>query len=123
MGRVGLSLVNNTRAELVILALDECLSSDGHFCFVATDEPVHYNMDPIPIFIGNVSRCKTSSDCTTSWSCIALRQDQQLVRITLMNALDDQQEQVVVWSGPRREIWEQGELLEIAPWRCPHPIS
>lgn len=95
--------------------LDECLSSDGHFCFVATDGLVHYNMDPIPIFIGNVSRCKTSSDCTTSWSCIALRQDQQLVRITLMNALDDQQEQVVVWSGPRREIWEQVEVSVLSP--------
>ncbi|KAG6331927.1 hypothetical protein ID866_7160 [Astraeus odoratus] len=45
----------------------------------------------------------------------ALRQDQQLTRITLLEDPSSTEEEVVLWSGPRREIWEQVEVSSLRP--------
>jgi len=86
----------------------QCPFINGHFCFTLVERRSDlYSLDPVPILTGSPTRCNASVGCIPSSSCIALQRGQQLVRITLLN-LSDGAEEVVLWNGPREEIWEQG---------------
>ena len=101
----------------------QCPFTNGHFCFTSVERSSDlYSLDPVPILTGNSTRCNASVACTPSSSCIALQRGQQLVRITLLN-LSDGTEEVVHWSGPREEIWEQGARHSgCKPIPCKHYI-
>lgn len=88
-----------------------CTSINGSYsCFVSKmDETVQYELDPVHIFTDNFPRCDSSTECSFVSSCVIPRRDQQLVRISaLKNLMGTSTEVVVVWKGPKEEIWEQG---------------
>lgn len=101
--------LNNSVLQNVSTSV-QCPFTNGHFCFTSVERSSDsYSLDPVPILTGNSTRCNASVACTPSSSCIALQRGQQLVRITLLN-LSDGTEEVVLWSGPREEIWEQVQI-------------
>lgn len=88
-----------------------CTSIDSSYsCFVSkVDETVQYELDPVHIFTDNLSRCNSSAECSSFSSCVVPRRDQQLVRISILRSHGDTSvEDMVVWKGPKDEIWEQG---------------
>ena len=55
------------------------------------------------------ARCSLATPCRADDECVRLREDEQILRITFR---DDQRgsgrEEVLLWSGPRVEVLEQG---------------
>lgn len=101
--------LNNSVLENVSTSV-QCPFINGHFCFTLVERPSDlYSLDPVPILTGSPTRCNASVGCIPSSSCIALQRGQQLVRITLLN-LSNGAEEVVLWNGPREEIWEQVQV-------------
>ncbi|KAL4080055.1 hypothetical protein V8B97DRAFT_2054053 [Scleroderma yunnanense] len=102
--------LENSMLENVSTSLG-CPSMSGHFCFIRMEgQSDQYGFDPIPILTGSPARCDASGGCIPSSSCMALQRGQQLVRITLLDLSHDGEEEVVLWSGPREEIWEQVQV-------------
>jgi S2P endopeptidase len=57
-------------------------------------------------------RCTSTKDCSTDFLCAVPDKRSELLRLTVRPSLagiDD--ERVVVWSGSRREVWEEGQTL------------
>lgn len=89
----------------------ECQSTDGRFCFVLVDDTNdQYSLDPVAVLARDLTRCDTSADCTLLSSCVVPQYGQQLVRVALLSSGLSSSEEVVLWKGPRREIWEQVEV-------------
>lgn len=82
-------------------------------CFVSIDHDDRGCLDPLPIFTRPISpRCTSTKDCHTGLICLLPDKGSQLLRLTVRPSLagiDD--ETVVVWSGSRREVWEEGKIL------------
>ncbi|KAF9219284.1 hypothetical protein BS17DRAFT_717951 [Gyrodon lividus] len=96
------------------LTASECVAVGLQSCFISKeDAAVQYSLYPGPIFIGSAARCSSSMKCAPSASCVVPRSDQQLVRITV--ARDYAGEDIVVWKGPKKEIWEQVEVGSLRP--------
>lgn len=62
-------------------------------------------------------RCTLSANCAEQHFCVATRSDEELVRIGLWvpdgsdpagDAGDSRDTSIVIWSGPREEILEEG---------------
>lgn len=69
--------------------------------------------NPIPILTapGPVLRCTTSSDCISASSkCIMPDVSSQLLRIRVVYP-EETHEDIILWKGPREEVWEQGEFI------------
>ena len=72
-------------------------------------------LDPISILNDpkDLNRCKSATDCTSIPDSLCVRPDAkaQLLRLTVrLPPLTGagRNEEVVLWSGPRREVWEEG---------------
>ncbi|KAF8551614.1 hypothetical protein OG21DRAFT_1499000 [Imleria badia] len=89
-----------------------CTSIGSSSCFVSkVDETEQYALDPIQIFTGNLERCSSPAECSSSSSCVVPRPDEQLVRISVLrNHGATSIEDTVVWKGPKEEIWEQVQV-------------
>ncbi|KAH0828615.1 hypothetical protein J3R83DRAFT_2945 [Lanmaoa asiatica] len=92
-----------------------CTSTGSYSCFVSkVDETIQYGLDPVQIFTDNLARCNSSTECLPLSSCVVPRDDQQLVRISvLMNHVGTSIEDIVVWKGPKEEIWEQVQVSNL----------
>ena len=81
------------------------------------DHDDHGCIDPLPIFTRPTSpRCSSTKDCPTESICGVPDSQSQLLRITVRPSLagiDD--ETVVVWSGLRREVWQEGRIFFLIP--------
>lgn len=72
-------------------------------------DPLPYLSDPAPS--AHVKRCTSTTNCGEGHICTRLRDDQELVRLTVHTpvwASDGPADSVVVWSGPRAEILVEG---------------
>jgi hypothetical protein len=81
-------------------------------------------LDPVPILTPSHEdaiyvRCRTDSSCSDSQVCIALGEMEQLMRITSRPSAWDAasstspsgtQMRVILWDGPRDEVFEEGML-------------
>ena len=56
-----------------------------------------------------VKRCVASADCTDGNVCIALREDQHIIRISFVEHHDAIEEKRMVWNGPPEELLEDSK--------------
>jgi S2P endopeptidase len=54
-------------------------------------------------------RCSSSSPCAAGDECVRLREDERILRLRFLG--DGGREEVLLWSGPKVEVWEQGVFL------------
>jgi hypothetical protein len=103
-------------------------------CFTSVDSPREdwRCVDPVPILTrpddGTIGRCALQSQCPDTALCVQPRRDAKLLRLTVLmpGHWERQQfepsrvglEEVILWSGLRREVYEQGLLLS-----RPSPLS
>ncbi|KAH7890390.1 hypothetical protein F5I97DRAFT_1799357 [Phlebopus sp. FC_14] len=107
------SLSLNNSGQLA-MPFASCIPNGLHSCFVSFDgSSAQYSLDPVPILAKNTTRCSSNVECTSSTVCLMPRSDEQLLRITV--ELDFREEEVVLWKGPKREIWEQVEVGDVRP--------
>ena len=82
-------------------------------CFISVDHDDRGCIDPLPIFTRRTSpRCASTKDCPTESICGVPDSRSQLLRLTVrptLAGIDD--ETVVVWSGLRREVWQEGKTF------------
>ncbi|KIK93106.1 hypothetical protein PAXRUDRAFT_145793 [Paxillus rubicundulus Ve08.2h10] len=97
--------------------VSECIAVGLQSCFISKeDAAVQYSMSPAPILTESAIRCNSSTECAPAASCVVPRSDQQLVRITVAwDYAGSSGEDIVVWKGPKREIWEQVEVGNLRP--------
>jgi S2P endopeptidase len=70
-----------------------------------------YCTNPVAILSQMRNRCDSSTSCLESQSCIKPRGDQDILRITVNHEdAGTEDERIVLWSGPRYEVWEQGMI-------------
>ncbi|KAG2038034.1 hypothetical protein BDR03DRAFT_955573 [Suillus americanus] len=87
-------------------------------CFVSFESAMEeYCTDPVAVLSKIENRCDSSASCLESQSCIKPRGDRDILRITVMNHEETgpEDERVVLWSGPRYEVWEQVHTTHLAP--------
>ncbi|KAF8841485.1 hypothetical protein BDN67DRAFT_928192, partial [Paxillus ammoniavirescens] len=103
--------------QSLLSKVSECIAVGLQSCFISKeDAAVQYSLSPAPIFTENAARCNSSMECATSTSCVVPRSDQQLVRITVAwDYAGNSGKDIVVWKGPKREIWEQVEVGNLRP--------
>jgi len=109
-------------AHLEKASSPECVSTGS--CFVSkADNTIQYELDPVLIFSENFPRCNDSTECSSSSSCVVPRSDEQLVRISVLrNYRNESTEEIIVWKGPKEEIWEQVQVGHLRP-RFPFVLS
>ncbi|KAJ7572653.1 hypothetical protein C8J56DRAFT_584108 [Mycena floridula] len=86
-------------------------------CFTALHHTTHRCLDPLPILTKPLEnkRCGSNTDCHEAF-CIRPSSTAQLLRLTMVSPWENpQKEEVVLWSGPRKEVWEQVEVGEYLP--------
>ncbi|KIM43629.1 hypothetical protein M413DRAFT_18068 [Hebeloma cylindrosporum] len=95
------------------------LTSSPLACFVSMDGTEHGCIDPVPVLTKprGRGRCTSQEDCSPDSSCVAPDKTAQLLRLTVQPSVSED-ETVVLWNGPPREIWEAvivGNWLPRAP--------
>ncbi|KAF9561721.1 hypothetical protein CPC08DRAFT_707231 [Agrocybe pediades] len=93
-------------------------------CFVSHEPSIQGCMDPVPVLTKpyGYGRCKNSEECARESVCTFLERSSQLMRITVRNPdMADKEETVVLWSGPRLEVWEEVQVGDWLPrvWFLP----
>ncbi|KAG9311346.1 hypothetical protein JVU11DRAFT_8448 [Chiua virens] len=96
--------------------VSSCTTVGSHACFVSkADETIQYELDPVHIFTDNLARCDSVMTCVSS-SCVVPRRDQELVRISVLrDYASARMEDMIVWKGPKEEIWEQVQVSKLRP--------
>lgn len=84
-------------------------STHGLACFSSKDSNLQGCLDPVPILTSlEESRCSYDGDCLGKHSCLRLDGGRKLLRLMVHRPSDGVSE-VVLWSGPLKEVWEEGE--------------
>jgi len=111
----GWCLTRNTLNKSVSCCNPASTEESPFACFVSIDHDDRRCLDPLPIFTRPISpRCTSTKDCRTGLVCLLPDKGSQLLRLTVRPSLagiDD--ETVVVWSGSRREVWEE---VQVGNW-------
>ncbi|KAG2368942.1 hypothetical protein BDR07DRAFT_1605071 [Suillus spraguei] len=86
-------------------------------CFVSFESAMEeYCTDPVAILSKIQNRCDSSTPCRESQSCVKPRGDRNILRITVNHeGTSTEDERIVLWSGPRYEVWEQVQTTHFAP--------
>ena len=63
-------------------------------------------LDPIPILTGRNETTRCTGECGSGMVCVEAGPDTQFLRLTVLHPLKE--EDVVLWSGPRSEVWAEG---------------
>ncbi|KIK39380.1 hypothetical protein CY34DRAFT_769564 [Suillus luteus UH-Slu-Lm8-n1] len=86
-------------------------------CFVSFESKMEeYCTNPVAILSQIRNRCDSSTSCLESQLCIKPRGDQDILRITVNHErAGTEDERIVLWSGPRYEVWEQVQTTHLAP--------
>ncbi|KAG1901551.1 uncharacterized protein F5891DRAFT_950498 [Suillus fuscotomentosus] len=97
--------------------VDTDSSTSSSSCFVSFESTIEeYCTDPVPILSKMQNRCDSSMSCLESQSCIKPREDRDILRITVNHeGAGTEDERIVLWSGPRYEVWEQVQTTHLAP--------
>ncbi|KAG2336622.1 hypothetical protein BDR05DRAFT_942180 [Suillus weaverae] len=97
--------------------MDTDNSASSSYCFVSFESKMEeYCTDPVAILSKMQNRCDSSISCLESESCIKPRGDLDILRITVNHeGADTEDEHIVLWSGPRYEVWEQVQTTHLAP--------
>ncbi|KAG1765564.1 hypothetical protein EDD22DRAFT_774911 [Suillus occidentalis] len=96
---------------------DTDYSASSSSCFVSFESKMEeYCTNPVAILSQIRNRCDSSTSCLESQSCIKPRGDQDILRITVNHAgAGTEDERIVLWSGPRYEVWEQVQTTHLGP--------
>ncbi|KAF9005409.1 peptidase family M50-domain-containing protein [Cyathus striatus] len=78
-------------------------------------------VDPVPILTQSTPRCKTNDSCSVGHVCMRPARNEQLLRLTFQRP-DTEVQQSIVWSGPRKEVWEEVEVCRFASLSSISPI-
>ncbi|KAF9447627.1 hypothetical protein P691DRAFT_776009 [Macrolepiota fuliginosa MF-IS2] len=103
---------------------DETLST-ALSCFVANTTPNQIGcLDPIPVLTSTDAtlRCASENDCKGGHVCLRPSEREGLLRLTVTGG-EEKHENVVLWSGPRREIWDEVMVGRWLPRFAFLPIS
>ncbi|KAG1852881.1 hypothetical protein DFJ58DRAFT_400600 [Suillus subalutaceus] len=85
-------------------------------CFVSFESAMEeYCTDPVAVLSKMQNRCDSSISCLESQSCIKPRGDRDILRITVHEGAGTEDERIVLWSGPKYEVWEQVQTTHLAP--------
>lgn len=87
-------------------------STHGLACFVSDDSKYRGCLDPVPILtsLEGERRCTFDRDCSGNSTCVRPDGERKLLRLTVRRLGPDEVPEVVLWSGPLEEVWEEGEL-------------
>jgi hypothetical protein len=94
-------------------------TSSGLSCFTSAD-PIaeEHCLDPTQFLIANDSqavRCVSARDCLHGFACVRPHSSEQLVRLTVVSdpwSSPEWREEVILWKGPRDQIWKQGRSVD-----------
>ncbi|KAG0698419.1 hypothetical protein DFH29DRAFT_1002860 [Suillus ampliporus] len=85
-------------------------------CFVSFETMEKYCTNPVAILSKMQNRCDSSTLCLESQSCIKPTGDQDLLRIMVhQQGTSTKDDRVVLWGGPKYEVWEQVQTTHLAP--------
>lgn len=92
-------------------------SASSSSCFVSFESAMEeYCTDPVAVLSKIQNRCDSSTSCLDSQSCLKPRGDREILRITVNDeGAGTENERIVLWSGPRYEVWEQVQTTQLAP--------
>lgn len=83
-------------------------STDALACFVSQGANLRGCLDPLPILTSlEEGRCSFDADCPGNDSCLRLDGPGKLLRL-MVHRLSDGVSEVVLWSGPLKEVWDEG---------------
>ncbi|KDR70284.1 hypothetical protein GALMADRAFT_255189 [Galerina marginata CBS 339.88] len=84
-------------------------------CFVSQDHSEQGCIDPVPIMTKHDGhgRCTTPNDCPSESVCAFPHKESQLMRLTVRPSILELEETVVLWNGPRIEVWEE---VQVGNW-------
>lgn len=73
-------------------------------------------LDPISFFPPSSKippRCLTSTNCEQGMGCARAAAGEMVLRISVRDdqGLGDREERTIIWQGPRKGVWEQGEFV------------
>ncbi|KAG1733856.1 uncharacterized protein EDB91DRAFT_624050 [Suillus paluster] len=98
-----------------------CVDTDNRTsslsCFASFASTMEtYCTDPVAILSKMQNRCDSSTLCLESQSCVKPTGDRDLLRITVHHQeTSTNDDRVVLWSGPKYEVWEQVQTTHLAP--------
>lgn len=78
-------------------------------CFVANTTPIRIGcLNPVPVLTSTHEdvRCQSETGCKDGFACARPTEKENLLRLTVMNN-GQEREEVVLWTGPRREIYDE----------------
>lgn len=91
-----------------------CDTKSTHWlaCFVSDDSKYRGCLDPVPILtsLEGGGRCTLNRDCSGNSTCVRPDGARKLLRLTYHRPWSDGASEVVLWSGPLEEVWEEGKL-------------
>ncbi|KAG6826261.1 hypothetical protein H0H92_000525 [Tricholoma furcatifolium] len=76
----------------------------------------------LPRRVNAAKRCVTDDECSLTSQCIKPDADERLLRLTVQQA-SEQSLEVILWSGPTEEIWEEVQVGTLIPRLFFLPIS
>ncbi|GLB41095.1 putative peptidase family M50 [Lyophyllum shimeji] len=92
--------------------------TSGLSCFASTDNPLDKGcLDPIPILTSSspTERCTSTTDCSATSICVTPYKHEHLLRLTIHRLSKADEAKVILWSGPRQEIWEEVRVGTLLP--------
>ncbi|KAF5381612.1 hypothetical protein D9615_005501 [Tricholomella constricta] len=105
-----------------------CLTkkTPGLSCFVSTDTPSTRGcLNPVPVLTSasKVERCNFTADCPGLSICVRPDETEKLLRLTVVRPFVDAKSEVILWSGPREEVWEEVRVGTLLPRTSFLPVS
>lgn len=74
-------------------------------CFMSASQALPGRLiDPVPILTGQEAHTRCHESCGAGDVCILPEEGEQLLRLSVIK---ESNEEVVLWSGPGMEVWEQ----------------
>nr|GAT58853.1 ham group protein [Mycena chlorophos] len=86
-------------------------------CFSSTSSSKTGCLDAISILTGDQYRCEGDEHCASGTQCVRPHETVHIVRISVQTSIGGR---VVLWGGPKHEIFEQVEIGTTVPrlWPC-----
>lgn len=83
-------------------------------CFTANTTPIQLGcLKPVPILTSTdeKTRCASEDGCKNGLVCVRPAEKENLLRLTVRSG-ELEHEEVVLWTGPRGEIYDEGEWCQ-----------
>lgn len=94
-------------------------------CFADLQSDARRCLDPVTVLTRptEIHRCRVASDCPSAISgssCVRPDPSTHLMRLTIASPSDTGE--ILLWSGPKNEVWEQVEVGVYLPWLTLLPL-